>query len=124
MRGLLSPVAGGSIAGHLFEASVASSVNGTNISSQRLLSGLKEIRFMPGVYCGQPLKVLTSLGLIELLERGGASQPCLVSELMCGGSTWECCLCLPQKEALLGAAQAVGKGRRGPRQGTKPPVSC
>lgn len=84
------------------------------------MSGLKEIRFMPGVYCGQPLKVLTSLGLIELLERGGASPPCLVSELMCGGSTWECYLCLPQKEALLGAAQAVGKGRRGPRQGTKP----
>lgn len=39
---------------------------------------------------------------------------------MCGGSTWECCLCLPQKETLLGAARQWARAGGAPGKGPSP----
>lgn len=48
------------------------------------------------------------------------SPPCLVFELVCGGNTWECCLCLPQKETLLGAVRQWVRAGGAPGKGPSP----
>lgn len=72
-------------------------------------------------------ETLTSPGLKELLEQGwgggGLSEegPHSVAEPECGGSSSaESCLCLPQKEASLGAALAGGRGPEEPQAGDSP----